>query len=184
MSLDSSKVSLLSALKSISKVWVPEYLWVIVYTMEKSLTVIKMNKTTFLHGSCQKFSHKVNCIRNTMKSFVWKESPFSFSVTDHYLPCCAPWGTDDIPAFHQVFAWFCLWHSYAFYTRFRVFYLSFLGLKPVLRGGIRVYAGYVWNVNIQEISVALKSPRLLLWQTLILQVEWGSPGVCIGAGAV
>lgn len=60
---------LLSALKAVWKHWMPEYLWAIVYIMENFLTVIKMNKTIFLHGYCQKFFHNVNRILNMMKSF-------------------------------------------------------------------------------------------------------------------
>lgn len=102
---------LLSALKAVSKLCMPEYLWAIVYIMEKSLTVIEMNKIIFLHGYCQKFFHNVNHILNMMKSFDRKESPFSFNVTESYLSWHAPKGIVDIPAFPQVFAWFCSWHT-------------------------------------------------------------------------
>lgn len=64
---------LLSALKAVSKLWMPEYLWAVVYIMEKSLTVIKM---IFLHGYCQKFFHNVNHILNMMKSLIEKNLHF------------------------------------------------------------------------------------------------------------
>ena len=81
---------LLSALKAVLKLWMADYLWAIVYIMEKSLTVIKMCKMTFLHAYCQKFFHNVKCILNMMKSFDRKESPFSFSVTGSYLSWYVP----------------------------------------------------------------------------------------------
>lgn len=75
---------LLSALKAVSRLEMPEYLWGTVYIMEKSPAVIKLNKTIFLCGYCQKFFHNVNNILNMMKSFDRKESAFSFAVTVSY----------------------------------------------------------------------------------------------------
>lgn len=76
---------LLSVLKAISKLWMPEFLWAAVYVIEESLAVITMNKIIFLHGYCQKFFHNVNHILNMIKSFDRKESPFSVSVTKSCL---------------------------------------------------------------------------------------------------
>lgn len=155
---------LLSALKAVSKLCMPEYLWAIVYIMEKSLTVIEMNKIIFLHGYCQKFFHNVNHILNMMKSFDRKESPFSFNVTESYLSWYAPKGIVDIPAFPRVFAWFCSWHTCDSVAELEWFIHFSYSWNMFLDGGTRVYAGYVCNLTIQEYVVALRSPGLLLWQ--------------------
>lgn len=76
--------------------------WGVVYLMEKSPKVIKLNKMNFLCGYCQQFSHNVNSILNIMKSFDRKEFLFSFTMKVSYASwgyslrncgyTCFPWG--------------------------------------------------------------------------------------------